>query len=129
MADRRQSRDGGEAIENRFCVLPRNTLESSNRLAESSKDNLEDNELLSFASIKTIDKSTKNMFRILLSRMSHKLPDQSMIFPVSRLSLESYDVENQKWCDDPKPAQTSSQSGNNGKVSGVDKVDISYSYS
>lgn len=69
------------------------------------------------------------MFRILLSRMSHKLPDQSMIFPVSRLSLESYDVENQKWCDDPKPAETSSQSGNNGKVSGVDKVDISYSYS
>lgn len=43
------------------------------------------------------------MFRILLSRLSHKLPDQSMMFPVSRLSMESYDVENQKWCDEPQP--------------------------
>ena len=43
------------------------------------------------------------MFRILLSRLSYKFPDQSMMFPVSRLSMESYDVENQKWCDAPQP--------------------------
>ena len=43
------------------------------------------------------------MFRILLSRLTHKLSDQSMMFPVSRLSMESYDVEQQKWCDDPQP--------------------------
>ena len=48
-------------------------------------------------------KTTKNMFRILLSRLSHKFPDQSMMFPVSRLSMESYDVENQKWCDEAQP--------------------------
>lgn len=46
------------------------------------------------------------MFRYFLTRLSPKLPDTSIIFPVSKLSLESYDVEQQKWCDDPKQPKT-----------------------
>lgn len=42
------------------------------------------------------------MFRYFLTRLTPKLPDTSIIFPVSKLSLESYDIENEKWCDDSK---------------------------
>ena len=46
------------------------------------------------------------MFRLLLTRIPHKLPDTTTMFPVSKLSFESYDIENEKWCDDHKQPKT-----------------------